>query len=448
MAKKSKYRLQRYSVRAHRLNWDNLYYEDLITRKGFQITEPATVSLDGSKMKSLYGPDSPLYGTNYEDEHAFIERYRCKCGAFTSRQFEGETCPICGTVIEYRDVDMSMTGWVNLDSYKIINPLYYRLLQSAIGGEIFPDIINAKYRVTTDGQKEALNLEEDNIVTPLSPYSGIGIEAFYDDYEEILGYFKITRKNNAAKIDKLLREKGNVFTSHIPIYSTKLRPQSITQDTFYYGSLDKNINVLFSLSENLKNAQDIEKDVIISRIQTKVNNMWDINFNLLSGKEGFIRNKIMGGNLNFTSRNVIIPDPTLGDAEIDLSYQTFRNLHKNKIIYYLMKVEDITLSKALSIWEKSYIFDQKVYDIMEYIRKKEDPRVLINRNPTLNYCSMLLMRIRKIKPDDSDYCLSVPLSILPGLNADWMPKSGSERVVTCVEKLCERLTSGVSLIAC
>ena len=32
---------------------------------------------------------------------------------------------------------------------------------------------------------------------------------------------------------------------------------------------------------------------------------------------------------------------------------------------------------------------------------------------------MLLMKIRKVKPDGNDYILSVPLSILPGLNADF-----------------------------
>lgn len=39
---------------------------------------------------------------------------------------------------------------------------------------------------------------------------------------------------------------------------------------------------------------------------------------------------------------------------------------------------------------------------------------------------MLLMKIRKIKPDGDDYALSVPLSILPGLNADF---DGDDRVV-------------------
>ena len=32
---------------------------------------------------------------------------------------------------------------------------------------------------------------------------------------------------------------------------------------------------------------------------------------------------------------------------------------------------------------------------------------------------MLLMNIRKVKRDGNDYSLSVPLSILPGLNADF-----------------------------
>ena len=57
------------------------------------------------------------------------------------------------------------------------------------------------------------------------------------------------------------------------------------------------------------------------------------------------------------------------------------------------------------------------------------------------------MRIRTIKQDNSDYTLSVPLSILPGLNADQQryvsPISRSECMVTYIKELCERLTSGV-----
>lgn len=84
-----------------------------------------------------------------------------------------------------------------------------------------------------------------------------------------------------------------------------------------------------------------------------------------------------------------------------------------------MHINDIPLSKAYDLWKRSYKFDKHVYEVMTYIVQKENPRVLINRNPTLNYYSILLMRIRHIKKDDTDFTMSVPLSILPGLNADF-----------------------------
>ena len=75
--------------------------------------------------------------------------------------------------------------------------------------------------------------------------------------------------------------------------------------------------------------------------------------------------------------------PTLRDNEVSMSYQTFLELFKYKIIYYIMKINDITLSKAHAIWKKASKFDPKVYDIMQFIIQYADVEVLINRNPTL-----------------------------------------------------------------
>ena len=116
-----------------------------------------------------------------------------------------------------------------------------------------------------------------------------------------------------------------------------------------------------------------------------------------------------------------------------------------------MRLEDVTLSKAHTEWKRSATFNEKVYNIMQMIVKRCDVKCLINRNPTLNYYSMLLMNVREVKKDGGDFALSVPLSILSGLNADSTNiKSGSDRVVTSYEYVCERLTSGVSnyKIAC
>ena len=48
-----------------------------------------------------------------------------------------------------------------------------------------------------------------------------------------------------------------------------------------------------------------------------------------------------------------------------------------------MKIEDIPLYKAYAIWKRATTFDQKVYNVMEFILKYAKVKVLINRNPTL-----------------------------------------------------------------
>ena len=285
------------SVRLYRMNWDATFYSDLLRGNAFIISEPAEVSLDGSKQKSLYGPQSPLYGTSYEDDQSFIERYRCKCGQFKGRQFEGEICPICGHPVESRDSDINITGWISLGDNRIISPYYFNVLQNAIGKSVFPDIIYAKYRITTDGRRLKTD-NEDEETKPSSPYAGIGVDAFYENYENILTYFMSVKKNKVKTLELLLKQKRCVFISHIPIISTMLRPQSVTDDSFYFNTVDKLINTSFSLSENLKHCVNVERDYILQRLQTKVNSMWNIYFEELNGKEGLIRGEMLGGSLD------------------------------------------------------------------------------------------------------------------------------------------------------
>lgn len=375
-------RKKKTAVIMRRLNWDAEFYADMLKGDAFIITEPAEISLDGTKHKSLYGPQSPLYGTSYEDEQAFIERYRCQCGEFKGRLFEHEICPICGTPVEYKDSNINVTGWISLGDNRIISPYYYNVFLSALGKTIFPDIINGRHRINTDGNKEKPS-EEDMEVPPSSPYAGIGVDSFYENYENILTYFKRQKKQKADVIDRLIKEKRKVFVSHIPIPSILLRPQSVTNDTFYYNSVDKLINTTFTLSENLKSCVEVERDYILQRLQQKVNAMWDIYFEELNGKEGLIRGEMLGGSINYSARNVIVPDPTLHDNEVDLSYHTFLELFKYKIIYYIMKLEDINLCKAYKIWKEASNYNEYVHDIMTYIVDKCDVKVLINRNPTL-----------------------------------------------------------------
>ena len=406
-------------VKIQRLNWDAECYYDLTQGNGFIITEPSGISIDGVTKKALGGASSPLFGTTYEDENAFIERYRCDCGEIKGRMFKDDICPICHTPVRERGTNIQMTGWINLGLKRIINPYYFNLLSNAIGKSVFLDIIIEKSQVTTDGSATNLNqTDNDTEFAKSSPYAYIGITRFFDLYEEILDYFKLKKKNKEHMFDVLKHEKFRVFTHHIPVYSTMLRPQSVTSDTFYFESVDKLINTAYSLSELLKKTEPMEEEYTLYRLQSKVNKMWDITLEQINGKEGWIRDQLLGGSLNYTSRCVICPDPTLHDNEVDLPYKAGLELFKYKIIYYLMKLNHCTLSQAYNQWNEAIIYDEVVYDIMKFILEEDQHRLLINRNPTLNYYSMLLMRIRRICKDDDRYTLLVPLSILAGLNAD------------------------------
>lgn len=398
------------SVRIKKLNWDVEFITDIIKGDGFIISEPAEVRLDGTKKKATYGPQSPLYGASFSDENEVIERCRCECGAYKGMQYRGDTCPICGHEVKEKGTNIRMTGWLTLGTVKVINPYYYKLLCKLIGKKVFPDIVTIRQKVDRDGKLTILDREKEDD-EPLSPYSGIGIENFMKDFDNILEYFKVKKKQNAKELEKLQNMKTSVFTSHIPIYTTKLRPQSYTSDSYYFTTIDKEINPLIGLVDSVNDAQDIEMPFILQRIQERLNRMWEYNFSLMNGKEGFIRDKLVGGSLNYSSRCVICPDPTLHDDEVALSYQAFRILFKYRIIYYLTKLDNMSISKAEDRWNQSFIFDNYIYEIMKFIIKKDDPRVLINRNPTLNYYSMLLVRVRNVKMDDTDYTLSVPLSI-------------------------------------
>lgn len=289
-------------VEIFRRNWDVEYIESLRSGLGFTITEPASISIDGMKKKTMFGPRSELYGTSYEDEQAFAEQYSCECGRFKGLAFEGEECPFCHTKVKSVGDNIKITGWISLGREKIINPLYYRLLISAIGKQVFPDIITTRKKVDKDGHISSPDLYRDPDNPPLSPFSGIGIDEFRQRYDEILEYYKGKKKNKAKELEALKQNSRSVFTSHIPVYTTKLRQQSITSDTFYYGGLDKQINPIISLANLLDDCLEIEKPQYLQSIQKKVNAMWDYNFELLNGKEGLIRGQILGGSLNMTSR--------------------------------------------------------------------------------------------------------------------------------------------------
>jgi DNA-directed RNA polymerase beta' subunit len=149
--------------------------------------------------------------------------------------------------------------------------------------------------------------------------------------------------------------------------------------------------------------------------------LWSLIFEQIDQKDGHIKSEILGGMINFSSRCVIIPDATLKSDEVRLSYMCFLELFKYEIIACLVKMANITENDAYEQWFKARIkYSPKIYEVMNYILKKRKPKILINRNPTINYGSLLCVKVKSVKNEYSeDYTMSLPVQILPVLNADF-----------------------------
>lgn len=409
-------------VRLVKLNWDDECEKDFIIGKGIDITEKAF----DKETKNMHGIHSPLFATDWEDEDAFAERYSCKCKELKGRVYEGETCKLCGTIVRYRDVDLRIFGWIRLNGHYIIQPIYYRILSSIIGKKDLTEIIEFDKDITRDGiivDKEGKN-----------PFRSIGLTEFKERFEEIMEYYRDKKKKKIELIEDILKEKDKVFASSIPVFSSVLRPVSFRNETFFFNSIDKKYNMILSLSRQLindsnsvisnkkkKNRINLDTVTVLSAIQRKLNELWELIFSQINQKDGHIKDQILGGRINFSARNVIIPDATLKADEVRLGYLAFLELYKYEIMVHLVKIGNITDKDAYDEWYKATIsFDPKIYEIMMYLVKKRKPKIIINRNPTINYGSMLLMKVVDVKREyEDDYTMSLPIQILPVLNADF-----------------------------
>ena len=147
-------------IRFSRLSFESEAKWDCITGRGFLINDTPFSDIDKS-VRTMDGPRSPRYGTTYGDNNEFMDRYHCKCGKYIGATFEGEVCPDCNTVIEYKDIDILYTGWLNFGEYRIINPLFYQRLQSALSKKNLENIISNENIITSNGiiRKHSDNIE-------------------------------------------------------------------------------------------------------------------------------------------------------------------------------------------------------------------------------------------------------------------------------------------------
>ena len=407
-------------------DWDSRCKDDLITGRGFRITEKGKTDIDIEP--GMYSIHSPLFGTSWKDENAFEDRHSCKCGEYIGRRYmDSETvCPKCGKKVRFIDTDLTKTGWFVLDRNVVIHPGMYLKLAWFFGKQhlyqmlkFVPESERAKYM---DGNT--------------SPYYGIGMIEFYERFDEIVQfYFKANKKYDGYEFIRV--HKPEIFVHCIPCFNMMMRNWMVRNGDVKYSDEDKIFQKLYSdhnlLNDNFewqrrvdyrkgrrKDTSYLRKENILHRIQGYVNDLWELSFNNVSNKEGIINEQILGGRLNYTARNVIIPAPYLRADEISLGYTTFLELYKSELVALIHELYDMKYPQAWRMLiASSAVYSDRIYQLMQYLMTHNNMYLSIDRNPSINWGSYVTMKVAEITPDITDYCMGIPPYILQKANADY-----------------------------
>lgn len=401
------------------LDFDEERKKDLMKNKGFVVSDFKGIKKDLKEPNSIF---SSKYGQTLKDLNPYADRYKCECGFTKSRINFNTICPLCGTKVRYVDDDFSYFGWIILKYDHYIHPLMYKKIESFIGKREFDNILMYHREETIDGK-----IEPFCVVDPSEPYRSAGIKLFEEKFDEIMEYYLKKKPSKKDIYDHIMKNKDKIFTRSIPVYTTLLRPYDIDGRSFNHEDSNPKFNIINKMATKLNN-RDLEMENneiviedLLKSLQDAVMALYEYITNILTGKKGNIR-QLFGGRYNFSSRCVIVSDNKLRIDQVKLPYKCLVVWLEPQIKNILVKSYNMSYNQA-----EEYVFkaqvqpDTTIANIINSIihSHKEGLPIIINRNPTINYGSLLQMFCIGMNEDlENDYTMSIPLQVLPNLAAD------------------------------
>ena len=327
------------------------------------------------------------------------EEYSCECGRLHGKFYEGKICQKCGEPVSFVGLNIHKYGWIDLslskydldnglcvekgNGFNVIQYIPYSQLEKVIGRENLKNIIHVKNTLTISGEIDTKEIEEIQNQDPKNKYWFIGLEKFYEKYEEVLSYYFELNNIKNKSLYEFLKNREDVFTDKIPVISIILRPAMRTAD----GLKLDDINIKYqSILRNLEILKDVNlikivRDATIEQIQAEFMMLSEEIMDAIKSKAGLIRNQICGTRVNFSARNIISPAKAgYKIDEIVVPYLTFLELYKFEIINILKNTENISYKAAEDEWFNATLgMNEKIYLIMKKMITDNEVGVLLNR---------------------------------------------------------------------
>lgn len=370
-------------------------YEKL-KKKGLtiDITNPE-ILVNGKKpidgiFSSLFGADST------QDTPIFT----CDCHKLTGGSNVGRVCPDCGTTVRTIEADLRIQGHIDIAPYHVLTYHGYHAFKKIFKN--LDDILSTTRRINKAGK-----VIDNGMPT---------IMDLYDDYDKLYA-------------SKTGLDKDIVFMTKIPVYSARLRPlMQMSRTTLTILDVNKLYLSIVNLSNILKSTllmpafhREVEIQRTLNQVQSDVLGIFDIIMSQTNGKSGVFRRALASGRLDNSSRLVITLGPDLMAHEVDVPYQTMMVQYEGEIAKYLSHIQDIPLSKAISMVEENQMERNPLFVniINQLLKAGLGKWILDDRNPTISEYGVQFVKIRKIHDDPTDMTLHLPQDVLALLGADF-----------------------------
>ena len=414
------------------------------------------INADTLMTKNLSEDITSAIFSNCDGDLGFVPT--CQCGMTRGVSKAGLICPYCDTECSSQFVDsLEHSSWINIPEEfpPVLHPTWYMVLaefaqlssrkRGAEGGMGKYNVIDVFLNPKLESGNSGIVVAEE-LQMLLAGKRGFSYFAKHPD--EMLDIFMYGYKKNAKnkklpELEAFRRQYQDVlFTRKLPLLHSSLHPlTSGVGGTMKYmdkssGSIIEAIvdlnNALFKIrsSESKgKPMSDALKDKKLFSIYTKIIDYYDKLINTSNGskiasKQGILRKHCFGSRLHDTYRAVVIPQVTpMPLDELVMPWGIMVTVLKPNILNYLVNVRKMSVPDALDKYHQSLAVYDEVVDeaITSYIaatRKGKIP-VIMGRNPTIAYGSLMLLYVKNYKKAPRDETISVNACIVNPLNMDF-----------------------------
>lgn len=309
-----------------------------------------------------------------------LRNYKCACGNFSLRSVNrGKVCPKCGVICDSNILRLKTFGKIKLP-LTIIKPSKRKDVKKHILRK-YDNIIVPIWHDATKTNKCYLVLEKngeklyitqdlncDDYVIPLRI---TGIQSFILSIEYLKQYIGF----GIPVIDDIVKRifEENWFTDVIKVIPPDLRPlfvnksskelitgeinsnytrllEQIKRIELYSKTFYDNKETIFQMITNcieynknhvekqeIVDALIIEIDRLTAMIQHYADEIYELAASLIHGKEGLIRQQLIGKTVEFTGRSVITVDPAILPYQIKVPKVMLYKLWRPHFIHWLTK---------------------------------------------------------------------------------------------------------------